>query len=53
MGIKYELAQDIPENWEECAKDADINVDKVKSPKELILESDPKFYDNAGFEEVK
>jgi len=30
-----------------------INVDKVKSPKELILESDPKFYDNAGFEEVK
>src|SRR3989338_35539 len=40
-----ELAQDIPENWEECAKDADINVDKVKKcydgdeGKELLSES--------------
>ncbi|HVF69925.1 MAG TPA: peptide deformylase [Xanthomonadales bacterium] len=30
-----------------------INVDIVKSPKELILESDPAFYKNARFEEVK
>ena len=29
-----------------------INIDKVAHPKELILESDPKFYENAGFEEV-
>lgn len=30
-----------------------INIDLVKSPKELILESDPDFYKNAKFEEVK
>ncbi len=30
-----------------------INVDKVKNPQELILESDPSFYKNAKFEEVK
>lgn len=29
-----------------------INIDKVKSPKELILESDPDFHKNAKFEEV-
>jgi peptide deformylase len=29
-----------------------INVDKVRSPKELILESDPDFYKNAKFEEI-
>lgn len=29
-----------------------INIDKVSSPKELILESDPKFYDKAKFEEM-
>jgi peptide deformylase len=29
-----------------------INIDLVKSPKELILESDPNFYKNAKFEEV-
>lgn len=32
--------------------DGIINVDKVKNPKSLILESDPKFYENAKFEEV-
>lgn len=32
--------------------DGIINVDKVKNPKSLILESDPKFYKNAKFEEV-
>jgi peptide deformylase len=30
-----------------------INIDIVKSPKELILESDPSFYKNAKFEKVK
>lgn len=30
-----------------------INIDKVASPKLLILESDPGFYDNAKFKEVK
>lgn len=29
-----------------------INIDKVAHPKELILESDPTFYETAGFEEV-
>jgi peptide deformylase len=29
-----------------------INVDKVSSPKQLMLESDPDFYKNARFEEV-
>lgn len=29
-----------------------INIDLVKSPKELILESDPNFYKNAKFEEA-
>lgn len=29
-----------------------INIDKVGSPSELIIESDPEFYDKAGFEEV-
>ncbi|MCL4417480.1 MAG: peptide deformylase [Actinobacteria bacterium] len=33
--------------------DGIINIDKVKDPKELILESDPKFYENAKFQEVK
>lgn len=32
--------------------DGIINVDVVKDPKELILESDPAFYSNAKFEEV-
>lgn len=30
-----------------------INVDIVRNPKELILESDPAFYDEATFEEIK
>ena len=30
-----------------------INIDLVNDPKELFLESDPKFYDNAKFEEIK
>lgn len=29
-----------------------INIDLVKSPRELILESDPSFYERARFEEV-
>ena len=29
-----------------------INIDLVKSPKELILESDPSFYKKAKFEEI-
>lgn len=29
-----------------------INIDRVKNPAELILESDPKFYETAGFVEV-
>jgi len=29
-----------------------INIDKVNHPKELILESDPAFYETAVFEEV-
>jgi peptide deformylase len=29
-----------------------INIDLVRDPKELILESDPDFYDTATFEEV-
>jgi peptide deformylase len=29
-----------------------VNVDRVESPKLLILDSDPKFYDTADFEEV-
>jgi peptide deformylase len=29
-----------------------INIDKVQNPKDLILESDPKFYTSATFEEV-
>lgn len=29
-----------------------INIDKVKSPKDLILESNPDFYKNAVFEEI-
>ncbi len=29
-----------------------VNIDCVENPNELILESDPKFYDTAGFEEV-
>lgn len=29
-----------------------INIDRVENPKDLILESDPKFYDTAGFQEV-
>lgn len=32
--------------------DGIINIDKVKSPKDLILDSDPNFYDEAKFEEV-
>lgn len=32
--------------------DGIINIDKIKNPKNLILESDPKFYENAKFEEV-
>lgn len=32
--------------------DGIINIDKVASTRELILESDPSFYDNAQFEEV-
>lgn len=32
--------------------DGIINIDKVKNPKEIILQSDPKFYDRAKFEEV-
>lgn len=40
-----ENAQDIPENWEECAKDANMKVDKIKAcydgdeGKELLSES--------------
>lgn len=30
-----------------------INIDRVKDPKMLILESDPAFYDHATFEEVR
>ena len=30
-----------------------INIDKTKNPREIILESDPDFYKNAKFEEVK
>lgn len=33
--------------------DGIVNVDKVKDPRSLILESDPSFYDNAQFEEIK
>lgn len=29
-----------------------INIDKIKNPKEIILESDPDFYNNATFEEI-
>jgi len=29
-----------------------INIDRVKSPKDLILECDPNFYKNAEFEEI-
>lgn len=29
-----------------------INIDNIEDPKELILESDPNFYQNAKFEEV-
>ncbi len=29
-----------------------INIDRVQSPRELILESDPDFYKTATFEEV-
>lgn len=32
--------------------DGIINIDIVSSPRELILDSDPSFYDRAGFEEV-
>jgi peptide deformylase len=32
--------------------DGVINVDIVKHPKELLLESDPTFYENASFEEI-
>jgi len=32
--------------------DGVINIDKIKNPKDLILESDPDFYSNAKFEEV-
>jgi peptide deformylase len=32
--------------------DGFINIDRVASPKELILESDPTFYTTANFEEV-
>jgi peptide deformylase len=32
--------------------DGIINIDKIVSPKELILESDPSFYDEARFDEV-
>lgn len=32
--------------------DGIINIDKIQSPKDLILESDPSFYKNAKFEEV-
>ena len=30
-----------------------INIDIIQNPKELILESDPKYYENAKFEEIK
>lgn len=33
--------------------DGVINIDIVRNPKELILESDPEFYNTATFEEVK
>jgi peptide deformylase len=33
--------------------DGIINIDTVSTPKELILESDPDFYDDAIFEEVE
>lgn len=33
--------------------DGIICVDLVKNPRELLLESDPKFYDKARFEVVK
>lgn len=33
--------------------DGVVNVDRVKDPRLLILESDPSFYDKAKFEEVK
>jgi len=33
--------------------DGIINIDKVKSPRDLILESDPAFYKKAKFEEVE
>ena len=29
-----------------------INIDKIKNPKEIILQSDPDFYTHARFEEV-
>ncbi len=29
-----------------------INIDRVSSPKDLILQSDPTFYDSAKFEEI-
>jgi peptide deformylase len=32
--------------------DGIVNVDMVKNPKDLILESDPNFYDTAKFQEV-
>lgn len=32
--------------------DGIINIDRVRLPKELILESDPSFYEQAAFEEV-
>ena len=33
--------------------DGVINIDSIRNPKELILESNPDFYDTATFEEVK
>lgn len=33
--------------------DGIINIDKVKNGKELFIESDPDFYNNAKFKEVK
>ncbi len=33
--------------------DGIVNIDKVKDPKEIVLESDPKFYDTAKFDEVR
>ena len=32
--------------------DGIINIDKVKNPRDLILESNPEFYETAKFEEV-